>query len=580
MNRMETLSAAALLDFFLMAEAALDKNKEEVNALNVFPVPDGDTGTNMSLTMKSAVGNLHAGMNVNEICATVSRGALMGARGNSGVILSQILRGFTATLQNQERIDSLVFAQALQRGVEIAYKSVLKPVEGTILTVSRLTGKAAFNRAQQEHDILAVLEYALERGRVALANTPKQLPVLKEAGVVDSGGRGFILILEGGLLGLRGGQGADLTVSEVPAVEKKAQRVALDKAAVMEKVVTTDIEFGYCTELMIHSSKKSDQQVRRYLEKMAGDSLVVVGDEGIVKIHYHTNEPGKILSYAASIGELFDIKVENMKEQVAREEAERAAAAEAAAAEAAEAAQAAEAAAASTHADATMSNGKVAKTCGVIAVASGDGMREIFQSLGVDIVISGGQTMNPSAADLLAAVEQVEAAEVLLLPNNSNIILAAKQVVELAEKPVAVLPSKFVTQGISSMLLFNAESSASENAAEMEAALDNIKNGEVTYAIRDSSYNGFTIKENDILGLLNGTITAVKKDVNAAVFQLLEEMGDEDSSIITLYYGKDVTETEANALADEIRSYCEVRDLDVELYCGGQPLYYYLLSVE
>lgn len=562
-NTMFTLSAANLYDFFRASAAALDKNKEEVNALNVFPVPDGDTGTNMNLTIKSAVANLQRGMTISEICSAVSRGALMGARGNSGVILSQILRGFTTSLQGKDRIDSVDLAQALQRGVEIAYKSVLKPVEGTILTVSRLTAKAALERAPQEPDVAALLTYALERGRQALANTPNQLAVLKEAGVVDSGGRGFIILLEGGLYGLRGLEGAEIPVAEMPALP------VVDKAAALEQADRPDLAYGYCTELMIHHATVDHEEVRSTLERLDGDSLVVVGDEGIIKIHFHTNDPGRVLSYGAKIGELFDMKIENMKEQVAREEAAKAAANEEITAVAEE--------------SSAVSVEKVAapsKQCGAIAVAAGEGMQAILESLGVDYVIAGGQTMNPSAADLLQAIEEVEAEEVVLLPNNSNILLTAEQVADMTDKPVAVVPSKFVTQGLSALLLFNSDRPASENAEEMTEALASVRSGELTYAVRNSAYNGFTIEENDILGLLDGEMIVVEKTLDEAVDKLLTAMVEEEGVLLTLYYGEDVSAAEAEALAGRIRPYCEDHAIEVEVYEGGQPLYYYLISVE
>ncbi len=551
MSTIETLSSAELRDFFRMGEAVLNQNKEQVNALNVFPVPDGDTGTNMGLTIKSAVKNLDESMDLKEICTAVSRGALMGARGNSGVILSQILRGFTMSIQNQKTVDAMSLATALQKGVEVAYKSVLKPVEGTILTVSRHFADAAVECAVYEKDIVTVMRCAMEAGQKALENTPNQLPVLKEAGVVDSGGQGFLYIMQGCLLALEG-KGLD-QLSKLSDASEIPDKTAAFSAEIQESEIT----YRYCTELMIHNAKKDYESVRKDLEKRDGDSLVVVGDEDVIKVHFHTNDPGEIISYALTVGELFDIKVENMKEQMAREAREK---------KEAEAARGASAAM------------EPKKKCGVIAVAAGDGMTEIFKSLGADEVISGGQTMNPSAEDIMACIDKVNAEEIVILPNNSNIILAAQQVVSIADRTVSVVPSKFVTQGLSALIQFNAAASAEENAEEMTASLDAVQNGEVTYAIRDTSVNGVEIKANDILCLLDGEIVCAEGSLDGAVLKLVEKMYHDEASLLTLYYGNEITEESANAMAEAIEN--AYSDLDIEVYQGGQPLYYYLISLE
>ncbi|HIZ77718.1 MAG TPA: DAK2 domain-containing protein [Firmicutes bacterium] len=551
MSTIETLSSAELRDFFRMGEAVLNQNKEQVNALNVFPVPDGDTGTNMGLTIKSAVKNLDESMDLKEICTAVSRGALMGARGNSGVILSQILRGFTMSIQNQKTVDAMSLATALQKGVEVAYKSVLKPVEGTILTVSRHFADAAVECAVYEKDIVTVMRCAMEAGQKALENTPNQLPVLKEAGVVDSGGQGFLYIMQGCLLALEG-KGLD-QLSKLSDASEIPDKTAAFSAEIQESEIT----YRYCTELMIHNAKKDYESVRKDLEKRDGDSLVVVGDEDVIKVHFHTNDPGEIISYALTVGELFDIKVENMKEQMAREAREK---------KEAEAARGASAAM------------EPKKKCGVIAVAVGDGMTEIFKSLGADEVISGGQTMNPSAEDIMACIDKVNAEEIVILPNNSNIILAAQQVVSIADRTVSVVPSKFVTQGLSALIQFNAAASAEENAEEMTASLDAVQNGEVTYAIRDTSVNGVEIKANDILCLLDGEIVCAEGSLDGAVLKLVEKMYHDEASLLTLYYGNEITEESANAMAEAIEN--AYSDLDIEVYQGGQPLYYYLISLE
>ena len=558
MKEIESMNAALLLNFFRGGEAQLTNHKEEVNALNVYPVPDGDTGTNMGLTIKSAVKNINDGMTVKEICSTISRGALMGARGNSGVILSQILRGFTLSLQNTTEIKAEDIAAALNKGVEIAYKSVLKPVEGTILTVSRKAAEAALSAAETAQSIDEVLTAAIEAGEIALEHTPDLLPVLKEAGVVDAGGRGFLYILEGGLAALRG---EEITASAPEELVVKDKTVAFSA-----EFQETDIKFHYCTELMIHNAKEDHEYVRKHItEAVDGDSLVCVGDEGIIKVHYHSNDPGKIISFALTIGELFDIKVENMKEQMAREAAEKRALEE-------------KNGAAVPAAPEVPKASEPKKKCAVIAVSSGDGISEIFKGLGADEVISGGQTMNPSAEDILNSIEKVNAEEYVILPNNSNIILAAQQVVSICDAPVAVVPSKYMTQGLSALMMFNAEAGAEENAEAMSDVLEDVQNGEITFAVRDTVADGIEIKADDILVLLNGKIVAAEKSVNDGIFSLRDKMEMEDASLLTLYYGSDISEEEAEALREKLEE--TYGDLEIELYRGGQPLYYYLISLE
>lgn len=562
MKEIEMLSAAQLVDFFRGGESMLTSHKEEVNALNVYPVPDGDTGTNMGLTIKSAVKNLDSSMSVKEICSVISRGALMGARGNSGVILSQILRGFTMGLQNAGEVDAPAVAAALNKGVEIAYKSVLKPVEGTILTVSRRAAEAAVECAASETCIDVVLGAAVEAGRIALDHTPDQLPVLKEAGVVDAGGRGFLYVLEGGLAAVRG--------EAVSGVSADSDLVVKDKTvAFSAEFQETDIKFHYCTELMIHNATQNHEYVREHITGVVdGDSLVCVGDEGIIKVHYHSNDPGKIISFALTIGELFDIKVENMKEQMAREAAEkRALEYRGTAVESEE-----ELISAAVESDAPK------KRCAVVAVSSGDGISEIMKGLGVDAVISGGQTMNPSAEDILNSIQSVRAEEYVILPNNSNIIMAARQAVEVCDAPVCVVPTKYMTQGISSLMSYNPDLSAEENCEAMTDSLEAVENGEITFAVRDTVTDGIEIKNGDILVLLNGKIIASVPSVEEGVFTFLEEAGAEDADLLTLYYGSDVDSAAAEALKDKIEE--KMSDLEIEVYSGGQPLYYYLISVE
>ena len=554
MKEIESMNAGLLLRFFRCGEAMLTGHKEEINALNVYPVPDGDTGTNMGLTIKSAVKNLDDTMTMKDICAAISRGALMGARGNSGVILSQILRGFTMSLQSHHTANAAAFAAALQKGVEIAYKSVLKPVEGTILTVSRKAAEAAAVAAATENDVAAVLSAAIAAGQIALDNTPNQLPVLKEAGVVDAGGKGFLYLLQGGLAALNGEEPV-LAGADQDNLVVKDKTVAFS-AALQE----SEIKYRYCTELMIHNAKKDHEYVREHLtEVVDGDSLVCVGDEGIIKVHYHSNDPGKIISFALGLGELFDIKIENMKEQMAREVEEK---------------RALE----TTAAPVTAAPAKPRKKCAAIAVSSGEGLSEIFKGLGADEVIFGGQTMNPSAEDMINCMATVNAEEYVILPNNSNIILVAEQVNSMCDFPVEVVPSKFMTQGLAALMMFSGDMSAAENKEAMMEVLDNVENGEITFAVRDTVTDGIEIKSDDILVLLNGKIIAAKNSVDDGIMALLEKMNTEDGSLLTLYYGSDIPATDAEALKEKLEE--RYAALEVEIYDGGQPLYYYLISLE
>ncbi len=530
-----------LRDFLVGGCAFLCENKEKVNALNVFPVPDGDTGTNMSLTMTSAVKDLAGQNTIDKMVTSLSNGALMGARGNSGVILSQIFRGFASGLEGETIVTAKSFGNALQRGVDLAYKSVMKPVEGTILTVSRAVAKGAAAAAENSDDILYVLEQAIEAGSVALANTPNQLPVLKEAGVVDAGGQGYLLILHGGLKALQGEDFSDFAVMSGgamvnPAVKKEEK----------------EIVYGYCTEVLIKGHKLPVDLIRTYLSRQDGDCLLVVGSEDLVKVHFHTNKPYKVLEYGLKYGTLHDIKIENMRDQ---------------------------------HSELTDDFFKIeeepkipAVPCGVIAIANGDGLGELFTSLGAAEIICGGQTMNPSAEDLLNAIDKVHAEEIVILPNNSNIILTAEQAKKMAKKPVHVLPTKFITQGIGAMLGFNAEVSGEENAAAMAECMAEIKSGEVTFAVRNSTFEGKEITAGDILGLQEGAIVTVGKEVETVLADLLTHMVTDDSSLISFYYGNDLTEEDANALIEKVTA--DYGNLDIEIHCGGQPLYYFLVSVE
>lgn len=541
--------------------AYLGERKEEVNALNVFPVPDGDTGINMYLTVHAAAEKLPAdgsGYTVGQLSGDFSMGTLMGARGNSGVILSQIFRGLSVALHGQDSVDAAGFAAALQKGVDLSYKSVMKPVEGTILTVFREYAAAAESAAQNGADIVDMLVHAAEAGAAALAHTPELLPVLKEAGVVDAGGKGLLVFMEGALAALTGEY-----IQPAPAVPVKPA----PRPAQTEPIRTGpagcdgEIEFTFCTQLLIHGESLPLETIREHLSQTPpGDSLLVVGDDHTIKIHFHNNQPWSVLEYCAQFGTLHDIIIDNMRDQ--HHETVIAAAELAAATESVPEEPA----------------GSL-DPCGVIAVCAGQEMTELYEELGA-VVISGGQTMNPSAEDLLHAVETCPAEEVVLLPNNSNIILAAEQAKKLAKKPVEIVRSKFVTQGLSAMMGFDAIHDAAQNCQAMERAGADTVNGELTYAVRATKYNGFTIQENDILALMQGDIVDAGPDLGTMLLHLVEKMVAQSAQpeLLSLFYGNGMDEKDASALADQVQE--QFPDLEVELRPGGQPLYYFLVAVE
>ena len=541
------LSGAELADFFIGGSAYLSANKEQVNALNVFPVPDGDTGTNMGLTMSSAVKNIKGLTNAGEVAASVSKGALMGARGNSGVITSQILRGFSTGLDKKDSVDALSFATAMQNGVDLAYKSVMRPVEGTILTVSKAMAKKAAETAHEGMDVIELIEIMIEAGKIALDNTPNQLPQLKAAGVVDAGGQGLICIFEGGLKALRG---EEFVVQDL-APEKADFTVDNDVDD------TSNLKYHYCTEFFIHGENIDVDEIRNHLADM-GDSQVIVGNEELVKTHIHTDNPGLVLAYAIQFGSLHDLKIENMKDQhretlVTEDEVKAAKEAEAAPME-------------------------IEYNCGVVAVASGDGLEEIYKEMGVAQIISGGQTMNPSAEDIINAINKTPANEIIVLPNNSNIILAAQQAQKLVDKPVFIVETKYMLQGISAMMGYNPDASGEENLEAMTESFSYTKTAGITYAVRDSHFGEQEIHENDILGLVAKDIAAVTQDIESAVMAVLERIIDDESGLITMLYGEDVTADDAEVIADAVRE--KYPDLDLEMQRGGQSVYYYLISVE
>ncbi len=576
------LNISEFIAFFVGASANLTANKEQINALNVFPVPDGDTGTNMGLTMSSAVKELPEQTDIPKAAERLAHGALLGARGNSGVILSQILRGFAQGLDGCQQVGAVDFARAMQKGVELAYKSVMRPVEGTILTVARKMAEASGEAVavNAEMDLENLLELMLAQGHQALANTPNQLPVLKQAGVVDSGASGLVAIFEGGLRALRGEE------FELPLqVETKADFTK------QQATGTQNLVNHYCTEFFIHGQGIDVEAYRRHLQGM-GESQVIVGNATVVKTHIHTADPGAVLSYALQFGSLHDLKIDNMKDQhretlldeAEKEQAQTAQPELKAELEAVTEASAADLAGVMDNAAEAMAEvfeelePVELPLCGAVAVSSGSGLDQIFTEMGVNTLVSGGQSMNPSAEDILQAINNTTAQQVVVLPNNSNIVMAANQASQLADKPVVVVPSKFITQGIAAMMNFDPESSAEENAETMQQAAVLVHSGQITYAVRDSQFDGQEIHEGDILGLLEGTIAVVEASVQETMLKLLPQMFDDDTSLITLLYGEGVTEDEAEAAAAELAE--SFPDYEIEVQLGGQAVYHYLLAVE
>lgn len=553
---MNTIDALMIQKCFLSGAKNIEANKELINELNVFPVPDGDTGTNMTLTIMSAAKDVSELSNptMEQVCKAISGGSLRGARGNSGVILSQLFRGFTKVVRENETITVKVLAAAFDRAVETAYKAVMKPKEGTILTVARSGKERAVQMANDGvEDILLFAEGVVAYMKEILDITPEMLPVLKEAGVVDSGGKGLLTIMEG-ILDALNGKEVDFTLSATGSgsAAKGATGAANDN------ISTADIKFGYCTEFIILLEKPFDENEERklksYLESI-GDSIVVVADDGVVKVHVHTNDPGLAIQKALTYGQLSRMKIDNMREEHNERVIEGAS----------EAAKKEEA--------------KPKKPVGFVAVSIGDGMNEIFKGVGVDYIIEGGQTMNPSTEDVLNAIAQVNADTVFVLPNNSNIILAAEQAKSLTkDKEIVVIPSKTVPQGITAMINYMPDKSVEVNTKRMIEEMQNVKTGQVTYAVRDTTMDGKTIKAGDIMGIGEKEIRAVGSDITDVTFELIGCLADEDSELVSLYYGQEVTEEDANALADRITE--AYPDLDVEVNAGGQPIYYYVLSVE
>ena len=547
----KTINSSDLRNMILVGAKQLEINRAKVDALNVFPVPDGDTGTNMSLTMQSCVKEMNdcRSSNFQEVCDSISKGALKGARGNSGVILSQILKGICSVVRKCEKeVDVKTFAKAMEAGAKVAYGAVSVPKEGTILTVIRMMSEFAIKSGAKKKNFETFFHDVIEEGERALALTPEMLPVLKKAGVVDSGGMGLMTIIKGFNAALTGEQIVEEDYA-TPNLNTSDDGDFGDNSAIMDMDIA-DIQFAYCTEFFIINMKKSTtlSAIDRLREKLMniGDSVICIGDLELVKVHVHTNAPGRALTYALELGELDRPKIENMLEQnrqiKAKMEAER-------------------------------------KDMGMLAICTGAGLSEIFKELLVDRIIEGGQTMNPSASDIASAAQKINADHVFVFPNNKNITLAAEQAKNLVEnKTLHVIPTKNVPQGFAAALEFNPEASAEENKTNMIHALDNVKVGQVTYAVRNTSLNGFSIKEGDIIGLDDKKILAKSQSLEETVLKLIAKMKEDTHQVITLYYGEDVKEEEAEELVASIAE--KYPDCDVDFHNGGQSVYYYIIAME
>ena len=553
-----SINAEKLAKMFLAGAKNLDAKKEWINELNVFPVPDGDTGTNMSMTIMSAAKEVSSLSNpgMKDLAKAISSGSLRGARGNSGVILSQLFRGFCKVIGEYQEIDVNILSDAFQKAVETAYKAVMKPKEGTILTVAKGAADRALELSEETEDIVYFCEEVIKEAEYVLSQTPEMLPVLKQAGVVDSGGQGLVQVLKGAYDSLMGKE-----------IDYEIEGAASGSGVVKISAQTEEeIKFGYCTEFIIvlnHPlSDKDEQEYKAFLESI-GDSIVVVADDEIVKTHVHTNDPGLAIQKALTHGSLSRIKIDNMREEHQEKlikDAEKVAAQ-----------QKKEEQAAKTE--------EPRKDSGFIAVSIGEGVNEIFRGLGVDYIIEGGQTMNPSTEDMLEAIDKVNADHIFILPNNTNIIMAANQAATLVEdKEIIVLPTKTIPQGITALVNFIPDYSVEENKDTMMAEIENVKTGQVTYAVRDTEIDGKTIKQNDYMGIGDKSILSVGQDLKATTLEMVDEMVDEDSAIVSIYYGEDVSEEAAEEIAAVIEE--KYPDVEVEINNGGQPIYYYVISVE
>ncbi|MBQ3192658.1 MAG: DAK2 domain-containing protein [Oscillospiraceae bacterium] len=541
----QIINGADLRRMIISAAASIEINKQALNELNVFPVPDGDTGTNMSMTINAAAGDLRKTEDpaLGQAAKVAASAMLRGARGNSGVILSLLFRGISKRLKGADHADGVLWAEALQEGVDAAYKAVMKPAEGTILTVARLAAAKATEAAKENNHIEFVHAAAIEEAKVALANTVNQNPVLKKAGVVDAGGKGWLVALEAMLASL---QGNDVIVPEGSASGE------VKEAADFSDFDTDDITFTYCTEFIIQRENDNDPEKLRDFLSSLGDSLVLVDDEEIIKVHVHTNDPGKALHEAIDYGSFVTVKIENMRLQ---------------------------------HTEKVMTESEKApkiaepeKALGVVSVCAGEGLADVFLNLGVDQIISGGQTMNPSTQDILEAVNKVPAETVFVLPNNKNIIMAAEQVDALTPKNVIVIPSKTVPQGVTAMLGFNPEGSIEENTEALTEALGTVDTMQITYAARNSDFDGYDIHEGDYLALYGSQLFGTSQDIKVLLKSLAEKIRDDGKEYVTIYYGADVKEKHAQKAADLFADICP--NADVNLLNGGQPVYYYLISAE
>lgn len=555
---MSNITTSLFQEMVQSASTRLNKQAEYVNSLNVFPVPDGDTGTNMGMTIENGAKEVadKSASTVGEVAGIFAKGLLMGARGNSGVITSQLFRGFSQSVKEKEELTGQDLALAFQSGVEVAYKAVMKPVEGTILTVSRGAAIGARKKAEETDDAVEVMKAALDSAKVALAKTPDMLPVLKEVGVVDSGGQGLVFIYEGFLAALTGEYIASEEFQATPATMTEMINAEHHKS-VASHVATEDIKYGYCTEIMVALKKGPTyvkefdyDEFRNYLNEL-GDSLLVVNDDEIVKVHVHTEDPGLVMQEGLKYGSLVKVKVDNMRNQheaqVEKEEREN-------------------------------SQPTEEKEYAIIAVVAGEGLSDIFKAQGVDYIISGGQTMNPSTEDFIKAVEHVNARHIIILPNNKNIFMAAQSAAEVIEQPAAVIETRTIPQGLTSLLAFDPSKSIEENHDRMTAALADVVSGSVTTAVRDTTIDGLEIHENDNLGMVDGKIVVSNPDMLTTLNETFSNMLDADSEIVTIYIGEDGSEDLTNELAQDITEKFE--DVEVEIHNGGQPVYPYLFSVE
>jgi len=547
----EILDGQLFKQMILQAMHHLTKHKENINALNVFPVPDGDTGTNMQLTFSSGaneVKNIDS-KKIGEITKRLAKGLLMGARGNSGVILSQLFRGFAKDTEMKDQLNATDFSSALKKGVETAYQAVMKPVEGTILTVAKDAAEKAVNVAKETNNITDVMKETLEAAKASLNRTPDLLPVLKEVGVVDSGGQGLVYIYEAFLAVLEG-----KAMEDVEHLEPSMEDLVSDHHQNVQSQISADeITYGYCTEFMIKRNESVEFDEQNYRAKLSehGDSLLVISDEQLVKVHIHTEYPGEVMTYSQTFGELINIKIENMREQhaqiVQQEKSEE-------------------------------NKDKERKRFGIITVAAGEGLIQLLKSLGATYVIHGGQTMNPSTEDFLKAIQEANAEKIFILPNNSNIIMAARQAAEVAKEHVAIIPTKTIPQGIASLFVFNEDNDFETNERDMTDAIKRIKSGQVTYAVRDTVVNDVMIKKGDYLSIFEKEIVATSSDRVQALKKLLQQMIDDESELVTIIYGEDVNAADVEAVEGLLEN--EFSDLEFEIHEGNQPVYSFIVAIE